>query len=286
MRGNCFKIIILTMTLILSSASFAEEETLFTQDGHEPLFTKKQKALSQQYGQIQGNMPAIQKMNTSGCRFSSDLIREGKDKVIALTFDDGPSLEYNTEILRILAKQQVKATFFNIGRFAQPQPYLVQAMEQQGHLIGNHSWSHPNFQTLTIDAQNEQIKKGDQAQAQWMNTTPKFFRYPYGASTCEGNKILHNNNYVIAGWTIDSCDWGYEMSNGELPTKLMLSCGVNPKNKNDMETHVLEEVRKQNGGIILFHSTHLITVEHLNNIISTLKAEGYTFVRLDHPSMR
>lgn len=283
MRGNClFRLLFLSISL-LTSISYAKEETLFTQEhsqNNETLFVKPHKMINQKYLEVQGRMPYLQRENLNSCRFSTDLIKKDFSKTIALTFDDGPSLEYNAEILRILNKYGVKATFFNIGKFAKTYPYLVLATRKSGHIVGNHSWSHPNFQTISPAHQEFEILEGEKSQPEPLNS-PKFFRYPYGASTCEGNDILHKNNYVIAGWTIDSCDWGYDITENNLTSKIAMSCGVLPEHTSDIEKHVLYNVRKQNGGIILFHETHKNTTEHLEGIISKLQSEGYKFINLN-----
>lgn len=283
MRGNCLFTILFLIFSLSTASVYAEDETLFIQEhmpNHEVLFIKKQKITEQKYLEVQGRMPNLQKESINGCRFSSDLIKKDFSKTIALTFDDGPSLEYNAEILRILNKYGVKATFFNIGKFAKTYPYLVLATRKSGHVVGNHSWSHPNFQTISPAHQELEILEGEKSQPEPLNS-PKFFRYPYGASTCEGNDILHKNNYVIAGWTIDSCDWGYDITENNLTSKIAMSCGVLPEHTSDIEKHVLYNVRKQNGGIILFHETHKNTTEHLESIISKLQNEGYIFVNLN-----
>lgn len=283
MRGNCLSLFFILMFSISSATVYAEEVTLFTQEqnhGSETLFVKKEKITGQRYLEVQGRSPNLQKETLTGCRFSTDLRKKDFAKTVALTFDDGPSLEYNSEILRILNKYNVKAAFFNIGKFAKTYPYIVKTTKTNGHIIGNHSWSHPNFQTISPAHQEIEILESEKNQPPSQNTA-KFFRYPYGASTCEGDNILHQNNYIIAGWTIDSCDWGYDITNNNLTPKIAMSCGVLPEHTSDIRQHVLESVRRQNGGIILFHETHKNTTEHLEFIISTLRNEGYQFVNIN-----
>ncbi|MGD0912486.1 MAG: polysaccharide deacetylase family protein, partial [Terracidiphilus sp.] len=78
---------------------------------------------------------------------------------IALTFDDGPNPEWTPKLLEILARHQVRATFFMLGKFAAAQPELVRRVAAEGHLIGDHSWSHPKLSNCSATRIEDELKR-------------------------------------------------------------------------------------------------------------------------------
>jgi peptidoglycan/xylan/chitin deacetylase (PgdA/CDA1 family) len=142
--------------------------------------------------------------------------------------------------------------FFMIGTKMQSHPDLVKKVQVAGHLIiGNHSWSHPNFHDISPSEQIMEIVKAEEISGG--SFTPRLFRYPYGNASCETNDYLHAHGYRIVGWHVDSCDWAYERT-GEVDVKEALSCGVLPQYRKDFVGHVVSAVRAHNGGIVLIHS--------------------------------
>src|SRR5580704_10238906 len=86
-------------------------------------------------------------------------IESGLPGQLALTFDDGPNPAWTPRLLDILAGQDVRATFFLVGRYAQAEPYLVRRISAAGHLIGNHSWSHPNLAITSARRVEEELTR-------------------------------------------------------------------------------------------------------------------------------
>ncbi|HLG76262.1 MAG TPA: polysaccharide deacetylase family protein, partial [Ktedonobacteraceae bacterium] len=122
---------------------------------------------------------------TSGSgQTSGQLFYQGSASLpeIALTFDDGPNPPYTTQILDILQRYDVKASFFCIGEHVQSYPDLVKQELNAGHNVGNHSWSHPNLPDLSDDAIKTQITSTSDAEEQATGVRPTFFRPPYGAA--------------------------------------------------------------------------------------------------------
>ncbi|MYM26438.1 polysaccharide deacetylase family protein [Duganella sp. FT135W] len=208
------------------------------------------------------------------CRYESDISTPPPLNRVALTFDDGPTESGTEEILAVLQKYKIHATFFMIGEKARQHADLVAKVRAAGHdVVANHSWSHPNFHDIDVARQTGEVLRTDSL------TTPdgpKLFRYPYGNSTCETNQLVHEHGYKIVGWHIDSCDWAYDKS-GAIDAREAISCGVPRQYQNDYVGHVLAAARSRRGGIILMHEIHPNTLKSLDAIVAGLLAGGFEF---------
>ena len=210
------------------------------------------------------------------CRFESDIATLPPQGVVALTFDDGPEPGRTETILAVLARHHVPATFFLIAEKAKAHPDLVAAMRAlPGAVIGNHSWSHPNFHDIPVETQTHEVDSADALLHADLGATP-LFRYPYGNSSCETNALVRTMGYRIVGWHVDSCDWAFDGPSGLTPAEA-LSCGVLPAYRRDFVGHVVASVRAHRGGVVLMHETQHISVDNLETLITTLEAEGYRF---------
>jgi peptidoglycan/xylan/chitin deacetylase (PgdA/CDA1 family) len=228
------------------------------------------------------------------CRFESELGVLPPVGQVALSFDDGPEPGHTEQIVDVLRRQQVPATFFLIAEKAVRHPALVALIRSlPGVRIGSHSWSHPNFHKIGPDAQRDEIDKADdalsavwQADPQALTEPPlKLFRYPYGNSSCEGNQRLHERGFHIVGWHIDSCDWAFD-GDDRVTAQEALSCGVLPAYRKDFLGHVLATVRAHRGGVVLMHETHRNTVHALEELVKKLKEDAFTFTTPDDPAYR
>jgi peptidoglycan/xylan/chitin deacetylase (PgdA/CDA1 family) len=103
--------------------------------------------------------------------------------LIGLTFDDGPSPQRTAFVLDVLKQKGVKATFFLEGSHAQQYPALVRRIKAEGHVIGNHSWDHANFPSISKAKQKQQIDRTNAAIKAITGETPKLMRFPFGNST-------------------------------------------------------------------------------------------------------
>lgn len=184
-------------------------------------------------------------------------------KVIALSFDDGPHPKYTIEILDILKEYDIKATFFVLGVHAEKYPHIIKRQVREGHEIGNHSYSHIDMRRATKKEIREEFEKTQEIIYSIANVRPKVFRPPYGNYNKEVVEIITSNDIPIVLWTFyqDSKDWS------------------NPGVDSIIET-TLSKV--QNGDIILFHDyvykNESHTVKALKTIIPKLIEEGYEFV--------
>lgn len=124
----------------------------------------------------------------------------------ALTFDDGPSV-YTSDILDILGHYRIQATFFVLGQELPKYHRTIERMLQERHVIGNHTWDHPDLTKLSrlqmqhqITFTNEQIKK-------WTGTAFNLFRPPFGYSNDEVVSVVHASGMTNVLWNVDSRDW-------------------------------------------------------------------------------
>jgi peptidoglycan/xylan/chitin deacetylase (PgdA/CDA1 family) len=187
----------------------------------------------------------------------------GDMKQVALTFDDGPDTKVTPQILDILKREDVKATFFIVGSRAKAHPEMVRRIVSEGHAVGNHSWSHPDFANISADQAVKQIRDTQDELASIIGYRPTIFRPPYGALNKEDGKAITAMGINIIDWSVDTMDWS------GIPTKNILNL-------------VHKELKP--GGIILQHCAggkkdHLAnTVKALSILIPELRKQGYTFV--------
>lgn len=183
-------------------------------------------------------------------------------KKIALTFDDGPDAEYTPMLLDGLAARGVKATFFVIGREAEEQPELMERLVKEGHLIGNHTYSHVNLQNLTDSAAKKEIKKANAVIAKYTGEEPCFLRPPFGSASSKMEKEME---MIQVLWSIDTMDW---------------SC----KDEGRICSTVYREIEENS--IILMHDEYPATIRAALSIIDNLQKEGYEFVTVDEIIMK
>ncbi|WP_214851474.1 LysM peptidoglycan-binding domain-containing protein [Exiguobacterium sp. s193] len=198
---------------------------------------------------------------------SSTFVTKGSttSKVVALTFDDGSDGTNIAKILSILKSNNVKATFFltGVGAANHPQSIKNIAITTPTHQIGNHSYSHPDFTTLTASQMTSELTRTEsQINALTGRTTKPIFRAPFGASNSAVLAAVGNAGYTkTIQWNIDTTDW-----------------------KGISSTAILNRVIPNivPGSIILMHTGAGAsgTTTALPSMISQLKAKGYTFVTI------
>jgi peptidoglycan-N-acetylglucosamine deacetylase len=180
---------------------------------------------------------------------------------IAISFDDGPASEYSPQILDILKENQVHAAFFCIGKNISGKEELFRRYHGEGHLIGNHSYSHGTwFDLLSSRKMLMDLKRMDEAMQGLIGLRPRFFRPPYGVTNPNLRKAVVEGEYLAIGWTIRSSD-----------TVI--------RNKQKLLNSVLNSLRP--GSIILFHDTSPTTASILPEFIREARALGFKIIRLD-----
>ncbi|WP_104166000.1 polysaccharide deacetylase family protein [Arthrobacter sp. SX1312] len=125
--------------------------------------------------------------------------------LIGLTFDDGPSPERTAFVLDVLKQKNVKATFFVQGSNVERYPDLVRRIKAEGHVIGNHSWDHPDFPSISATRQKQQIDRTNAAIRTVTGEAPKLMRFPYGNSTSSATGYLRTigmSGGVLWRWNV------------------------------------------------------------------------------------
>ena len=217
------------------------------------------------------------------CKYVSDISTRPPQRRVTITLDDGPEPGQTPWILDVLRKYNVKATFFLIGQKAAAHPELVRMIEADGHIIGDHTWTHPNFHDISVAQQTSEFEKNANLLGSYFHPL-KLFRYPYGNSTCATNELAHSQGFRLVGWHADSCDWAFNKT-GSVPEKDAKICEVAPQNMSNFVGHVVSAVNLRGGGILLMHEIQPNTIRKLDVILEQLSSEGYSFINLDSPEM-
>ncbi|MFE9257771.1 polysaccharide deacetylase family protein [Streptomyces sp. NPDC006879] len=126
---------------------------------------------------------------------------------LVLTFDDGPDPRYTPAILRTLRRHDVRAMFFVCGEMAVDNRELLRQMAADGHVIGNHTWSHPLLTKLSRSAILSEVGRTSELVARTVGEAPQWFRAPYGAWNRAAFEIGAGLGMEPLAWTVDSLDW-------------------------------------------------------------------------------
>lgn len=196
------------------------------------------------------------------------------EKTIALTFDDGP--DKNTEELgRYLQQVGAPSTFFAIGGKALLNPQPLKLLRAQGHLVANHTNSHPDLTKSGSAAQ--EIRRADAAIAPHISGNIFLFRAPYGSFTANN---IQDANGAGLGKYYGPIHWdiGEELTE---TTGADWACVSQNMTARVCADRYLSEIREKNGGVILMHDSVSYIVDLVRYVVEPLKAEGWNFIRLD-----
>ncbi|KAA6457259.1 polysaccharide deacetylase family protein [Acidobacteria bacterium AB60] len=138
---------------------------------------------------------------------------------IALTFDDGPNPAWTPQLLDLLAKHRAHATFFLVGKHAMEEPYLTRYIAEAGHVIGNHSWSHPNLALASPRKVRDELKQTKQTLEHITGAPVRFFRPPYGARRPDVLAAARDLGMIPVLWNAMTNDWA-ERSGEKIGHKL------------------------------------------------------------------
>lgn len=184
-------------------------------------------------------------------------VEKNEVKKIAITFDDGPHPIYTPQLLEGLEKRNVVATFFVTGQNATLHPELIKRMHDDGHLIGNHTYSHIQLTSSNREAFKQELIKTNKVISEITGEDVMYVRPPYGAWDKRFEQEL---NMFPVLWTVDPLDWCSNNSN----------CVISDTLKNVKEND-----------IILLHDYYDTSVTAALQIIDELTARGYTFVTVE-----
>ena len=176
---------------------------------------------------------------------------------VALTFDDGPHPVYTPKLLEGLRQRGVKVTFFVIGESAERYPEIIKQICEDGHEIGNHTYSHVQLTCISKEKAIDEIEKTNRIISDACGTSPRYIRPPYGSYN---KKLSEETNLTPVLWTVDPRDWSV------LNTQKVVSHVVN---------------RAKNGDVILLHDIFDTSVEAAFQMIDKLTEKGYEFVTIE-----
>ncbi len=182
------------------------------------------------------------------------------EKVLALTFDDGPHPRYTKEILALLDEYGIRATFFMIGENIANYPETARMVFEAGHEIGNHTDTHPCIRRIDHNGLAKEMQDAEKKIVELTGSKPNLFRPPEGLCSHDICEIAQKMDYSVILWTVDTRDWA------GTPSEVI-------------KDGVLKRVR--GGDILLFHdyvSRRGHTLEALRKLIPALQSQGYEFL--------
>jgi len=184
-----------------------------------------------------------------------------EEKEIAITFDDGPNVEVTAEVLDLLKKNEIKAGFFCIGKNIEGNEAIVKRMDEEGHIIGNHSYEHAFFYdffpaSMVLNDYN----KSNELITNTIGKKPLSFRPPYGVTNPAIARAVRKLNCLVIGWSIRSFDTKFK--------------------EHDKVMGILKDQLKP-GAIVLFHDKGPRIITLLKAFIEYVHKSGYKIVRFD-----
>ena len=197
-----------------------------------------------------------QAQKTTPIASKSPILNKDCSKCIALTFDDGPGI-YTDKLLSYLQSYKAKATFFMIGPSAQRHPSIVKRVFDDGHQIGNHTWSHPSLPGLSPAQVQNEISSTNNILQGITGVKPTTLRPPYGATDAAVQRVVSNLGMSSILWSVDTRDWADRNS--------AVVCNRAVSNA-------------RSGSIILLHDIHPTSVEAVPCILQNLTSRGFRFV--------
>jgi len=189
---------------------------------------------------------------------------ETDEKNIYLTFDNGYEQGFTADMLDVLKKHNVPAAFFVTGHYVKSEPDLIKRMVAEGHIIGNHSYGHPDFTKMSKKEVQKELKKlKETVQAITDQETMNYVRPPRGTFNEKTLDWTEEFGYTQVFWSLAFKDWETDQQKGW--------------------KHAYEQVMEQvhPGAIVLLHTVSEDNAEALDKIIKRLKKDGYQFKSLD-----
>jgi len=188
-------------------------------------------------------------------------------RLLALTYDDGPNDPYTWRVLEVLERHGVKATFFLIGQFVQQKPEIARAVVEAGHVVGSHTWDHPNLIFCSTSEVRRQLELAQTAISDATGVAPVLFRPPFGGRRPASLRPVRSLGLLPIMWNVTCYDW-------------------RARSAEQIVAHAERQIR--GGDVILLHdggyhrmgADRSRTVAASEQILMRYKAEGYEFVTI------
>jgi peptidoglycan/xylan/chitin deacetylase (PgdA/CDA1 family) len=180
---------------------------------------------------------------------------------VCLTFDDGPHPEHTPRLLDVLEELDVKATFFVIGRNAEQHPHIVQRIVNDGHALGNHTWSHRALAGLAPGDLADEVHRTGELLRQLTGQDVRLFRPPMGKLSARQLVLLWGLRHSVVLWNCDPKDYPCQ-------------------NRTELRTR-LWDGNLRGGDLILMHDNHPFAAEVLPDLAAEVRARGMTFATVN-----
>jgi peptidoglycan-N-acetylglucosamine deacetylase len=204
--------------------------------------------------------------------YGRTLTRGSDPDQIALTFDDGPNDPHTLRLLDVLARRQAKATFFLIGRYVRQRPEIVRIINDAGHEIGNHTYTHPNLIFVTEDKLEQELEDCRKALEDATGRPAPLFRPPFGGRRPNVLRTARRLELKPVMWSVTSYDWRAR-SAGEIVNNVV-------RQINARRTPCGEIVLLHDGGHLAFGADRSFTVEATRMLLEKYSAAGKKFVSI------
>lgn len=211
--------------------------------------------------QTQGQAPVGNASVGSLEKYDAAYVDETEEKVLYLTFDAGYENGQTAKILDALKKHEAPATFFLVGNYLERNPELVKRMVQEGHTVGNHTAHHYDMSKIGDQATfAQELKEVEDLFRQVTGQElPRYYRPPQGIYSEDNLRMAQELGYRTVFWSLAYVDW----NNDSQPTREQAFSRLLP--------------RIHNGAVILLHSTSRTNAEILDELLTKLESEGYSF---------
>ncbi|MFG0216757.1 delta-lactam-biosynthetic de-N-acetylase [Brevibacillus porteri] len=213
-----------------------------------------------------GQLPSINEEGFKGIvdRHGAVFLGDTTKKELYLTFDNGYENGFTPKILDTLVAKKVPAIFFVTGHFVKEQPELLKRMAQEGHLIGNHSWSHPDMTTVSNQKIKDELTKVSNAVQQVTGqANMRYLRPPRGIFSDRTLAATKDLGYTNVFWSVAYKDWDTKVQRGTKYAYDSVMAQLHP------------------GAVILLHSVSKDNAEALGMMIDEARKQGYEFKSLD-----
>lgn len=213
-----------------------------------------------------GQLPSINEEGFKSIvdRHGAVFLGDTTKKELYLTFDNGYENGFTPKILDTLLAKKVPAIFFVTGHFVKEQPELLKRMAKEGHLIGNHSWSHPDMTTVPNQKIKDELTKVSDAVQQVIGqANMRYLRPPRGIFSDRTLAVTKDLGYTNVFWSVAYRDWDTKVQRGAKYAYDNVMTQLHP------------------GAVILLHSVSKDNAEALGTIIDEARKQGYEFKSLD-----
>ncbi|KAG0205382.1 hypothetical protein BGX28_003003 [Mortierella sp. GBA30] len=199
--------------------------------------------------------------------------------VVALTFDDGPG-KFNDQLLALLKKKNVVATFFVLGQMIAEDPQQAASLKKMldsGHQLASHTYSHGNLDSMTEDKMKQEMSSTSDIMFKNSGVRPRYMRAPEGACAEKCLQVMAGLGLIVSHWNVDTNDWRHTAEAAIDPIK-----AANLSMADISDKIVAKSNPKADSFIILEHEIHQFSVEHVaEQVIDAVLQKGYKFVSME-----